>query len=218
MDIPAEKLIKEQTELANKITIVDSFKKANLVAGIGIAYTDDKIICTIAVCNSKMELVESKTSVSNLQMKYVPGFMFYREGPVIIDAYSRLEKKPDVIICPFNGILHPRRIGAASHLGLVLDVPTIGVASSLICGREQGNSIVMDKEVRAQKIFTKVYAKPLYVSPGHKISLTKSVEIVKESIREPHKLPEPLHIANRIAKSEKNKLMPAQEKTTQAIL
>ena len=195
------KLAKEQIELAQKITNIDSFKKAKLVAGIGLAYASGKIICVIAVCDSEMKLVESKSSTKELHMEYIPGFLFYRDGPAIIDAFSQLENKPDVLMCPFNGILHPRRIGAASQLGLVLDTATIGIATSLMCGKEQGNSIVIEKEVRAHKVFTKAHAKPLYVSPGHKISLKKSVELVRETIKEPHKLPEPMHIAHKLAKA-----------------
>jgi deoxyribonuclease V len=208
MEIDKEKLKKEQLEIAPKIITTDSFKKAELVAGCDIQHTDSKIVCAIVVCDKNLEPVETQISVQDVNMQYVPGLLFYREGPVIIETFNKLENKPDVLICPFNGILHPRRIGAASQLGLILDVATIGVAKNLLCGKEQGNSVVMEKEVRANKVVTKEHAKPVYVSPGHKISLKKSVEIVKTNVIEPHKLPEPLHLAHKTASSEKDKLKP----------
>jgi deoxyribonuclease V len=202
-----EKLKKEQIELASKILITDSFKKANLIGGVDIAYFDDKAICSIVVCDKDLNVVETKTETVDIKIQYMPGYLFYREGPAIIETYQKLENKPDVIMCGFNGILHPRRIGAASQLGLILDVATIGIAKNLLCGKLEGNSIVIDKEVRGAQLITKEHAKPIFVSPGHKISLKKSVEIVKMCLRPPHKLPEPLYLAhqeaNKIKKSDK---------------
>jgi deoxyribonuclease V len=87
----------------------------------------------------------------------------------------------------------------ASHLGLVLDVQTIGVAKSLMLGKNEDGKILVGNEIRAAEVKTKEHAKPLYVSPGHRISLETSVELVKQCIRLPHKLPEPLHLAHRLA-------------------
>ncbi|MBW3011657.1 endonuclease V [Candidatus Woesearchaeota archaeon] len=213
MEIDREKLKKEQSALAQKIVTTDSFKKAELLAGCDVQHSDDKAVCVIVVCDKSLKEIEKKVSVHDIKMQYVPGLLFYRDGPVIIDTFNKLENRPDVLMCPFNGILHPRRLGAASQLGLVLDIPTIGIAKNILCGKEQGNAIVVEKEARATKVMTKEHAKPLYVSPGHKISLKKSVELVKSTVIDPHKLPEPLHIAHKAAKAERAKLGSCSEKS-----
>jgi deoxyribonuclease V len=199
-----EKLKKEQTELSKKIITTDQLEKINLYAGVDVAYSDDTAFCAIVVCNREMEVIEEKTAVADVKIPYMPGYLFYREGPIILEAFQKIENRPDVILCGFNGILHPRRLGAASHLGLVLDIPTIGIAKNLMCGKLDGDAVVMDKEVRGTALETKAHAKPIFISPGHKISLKKSVEIVRKCMRNPHKLPEPLHLAHQKAKQEKN--------------
>ena len=191
-----EKLKKEQIELASKIITIDSFKKAELIGGVDLAYFDNKAICSIVICDKDMNAIETKNTVTEVNIPYMPSYLFYREGPAIIETYQKIENKPDVLLCGFHGIIHPRRIGAASHLGLILDVPTIGVAKNLFCGKLEGNTVVMDKEIRGIKLISKEHAKPIFISPGHKISLKKSVEIVKSCMRPPHKLPEPLHLAH----------------------
>jgi deoxyribonuclease V len=211
MDVDKDKLRKEQTELASKIITSDSFEKIELIAGVDVVYVKDTAVCAIAVCDKKMNLVESKYSVAETKFPYLPGYLFYREGPIIIETFHKLNKKPDILMCGNHGILHPRRLGSASHLGLILDIPTIGVAKNMLIGSLQGDSVIVDKEVRAAQIVTKEHANPLFVSQGHRISLKKAVEIVKNSIHPPHKLPEPLHIAHHISGREKKKIESVKE-------
>lgn len=94
----------------------------------------------------------------------------------------------------------------ASQLGMVLDVPTIGVAKTLMMGRSEDGRIEVDKEIRAMEVRTREFAKPLYVSPGHRISLKTAVEMVQKMIVQPHKLPEPLHLAHRFADRKRENL------------
>lgn len=201
------KLKAEQRELAKKIITNQDFKSYKLIAGCDETFIDNKVISVIVVCDKDMKVVEVKSTVKETEMKYIPGLLFYRVGAAIIETYNKLENKPDVIVCDFNGILHPRRIGAASQLGLFLDVPTIGVAKTILCGKPEGNNLVIDKEVRATKIITREHAKPVYVSPGHMISLKKSIEVIKSTLRPPHKLPEPLHLAHKYSNKEKEKVI-----------
>ena len=126
--------------------------------------------------------------------------MFYKDGPAVIEAYNKLEQKPDVLIVEANGILHPRRIGMASHVGILLDVPTVGVTKRLMLGEVRGQTIYVEKEARGYEFITREYANPIYISPGHKISLKTSMEIIKNCVRQPHKLPEPLHLAHKYGK------------------
>jgi len=192
------KLKEEQLKLAKKVVTKDSFEKLESIAGVDCAYNHDYIISAIVVCDYKtMEVKEKVFAVAKAKIPYLAGFLAYREGPAISEAYAKLQQKPDIVIFDGNGILHPRRIGLASQMGILLDINSIGVAKQLLVGEVKGNKVYVDKEARAKLIVTREHSKPIYVSPGHKISLKTSVEIVTKCIKFPHKLPEPLHLAHR---------------------
>ena len=194
------KLREEQLKLSKKVIISDSFEKLELIGGVDFGYFNNEVVCSIAVCNKAMKQIEIKHSIKKSSLPYIVGFIAYRVGPPVSDAFSKLENKPDLLIFSGNGILHPRRIGLASHMGIILDCPTIGIAKQLLTGEEKGDVIYVDKEARAEKIVTRAHAKPLFVSPGHKIGLKTSVELVKKYTLFPHKMPEPLHLAHKNVK------------------
>ena len=195
------KLEEEQRKLAKKVIISDYFDKLELIGGVHAAYQQDDIVSAIVVCDYKtMDVKERVFAIAKARIPYVPGFLAFREGPSISEAYAKLEIKPDILIFGGNGILHPRRCGLASHMGVLLDQSAIGVAKQLFIGDEKGSVIYVGKEARAGLVLTREYSKAVYVSPGHKISLKSSIEIVKNCTRFPHKLPEPLHLAHKLAK------------------
>ena len=201
------KLKEEQLKLAKKVTLKDSFDNSELIAGVDCAYNQYDAIAAIVVCDYKtMEVKEKVFAVVKAKVPYLKGFLAYREGHAISEAYAKLENKPDLMIFDGNGILHPRRIGLASHMGVLLDIASIGIAKQLLVGEINGNKVYVDKEARAELIVTKEHSKPIYISPGHKISLKTSVEIVKHCIKFPHKLPEPLHLAHRYANEIREKI------------
>ena len=193
----ASKLKEEQLKLAKEVVLKESFSKVKLIAGCDQAFVDGEVVSGVVVLDKDMQTVEKAYSIVKAQIPYIPGFLFYREGPAIIDAFNKLEKKPDVLLVDGNGILHPIRLGMASHLGVVLDIPTIGVTKRLMCGDVKEGKVYVDKEIRGIELKTREHSNPLYVSPGHKISFGKSMEVVKNSLKHPHKLPEPLHLAHR---------------------
>ena len=195
------KLKKEQIKLAKKVITTDSFEKIKTIAGSDQVYVDDKVVSAIVVCDYKtLKVIESKHAVVEGKIRYKSGFLFYRDGPAIIEAFNTLEQKPDVLILKGNGILHPRRIGMASHVGILLDIPTIGITKRLMLGEVRGLTIYVEKEARGYELITKEHANPIYISPGNKISLKTSLEIIKNCLREPHKLPEPMHLAHKYGK------------------
>ena len=199
MDI--EKLKKEQSKLAKKVVLKDEFSELKLIGGCDQTFIGNKVIsCVVVLDYDTLEVVESAHAVVKAVMPYVAGFLGYREGPAIVEAFNKLKKKPDVLLCDFNGILHPRLFGAASHVGLMLNVPTVGVAKSLSFGSIMGEKIVVGTKQVGTKVVTREYSRPIYVSPGHKISLKSAVEIVKKCLNYPHKLPEPIHYAHKYAK------------------
>ena len=196
--IDFDALKKEQLKLAEKVITSDSIKNIKTIAGADQAYIGNKVISAIAVCDYKgLKLIEEKHAVVDAKIPYKSGFLFYRDGPAVMEAFNKLENKPDVLIVKANGILHPRRIGMASHLGILLDIATIGVTKNLMLGEVREKTIYVEKEARGYELITKEHARPIYISPGNKISLKTSLEIVKNSLRQPHKLPEPLHLAHK---------------------
>ena len=203
--IDLNKLKKEQLKLAKKITTNQNLKKIISVAGASRAYIGNKIISSVVVCDYKsLKVIEKQHSISEAKIPYTSGLLFYREGPAVIEAYNKLEKRPDVLIVEGNGILHPRKIGMASHLGILLDIPTKKKTKRLMLGQIREKTIYSEKEAIGYELTTKEHSKPIYISPGHKISLKSSLEVIKGCLRFPHKLPEPLHLAHKYANKVKN--------------
>lgn len=194
-----EKLKEEQSRLAKKVILKDEFESLEAIAGVEVIFLDMQLICSIASCGYKtMALKEEAHEVMQSDMPYISGFRAYREGKAITNAYLKLKEKPTIMIFAGNGILHPRRFGLASHMGILLDQPSVGVAKQLLCGELKGNKILLDGKIIGEAVATREHANPVFVSPGHKISLKTSVEIVKSCLRPPHKMPEPLHLAHKI--------------------
>lgn len=137
---------------------------------------------------------------------YVPGLLSFRELPALLAALDGLPETPDVILVDGQGIAHPRRLGVASHLGVVLDRPTIGVAKSVLCGQyaepglEAGHqSPLLDRgAVIGSVLRSRRNARPLIVSPGHRVGLQESVAFVQSCLRG-YRLPEPTRLADRLA-------------------
>lgn len=208
-----KKLEQEQLKLAKKIVVKDDFLEINTIAGYDAAYTGSKMIAVVVVLDYKtLELIEEKHIITQPKVPYIPTFLSYRETPAIIEAFSLLENKPDLLMCDANGILHPRKMGCASHIGLLLDIPTIGVAKKLLCGEEKDGKIIFDGDTRAFVIDTKEHAKPIYVSPGHRVGLKSALSITKHCLIEGNKMPEPIRLAHKIAAKEKSKLKSQSEK------
>ena len=206
--IDLNKLKEEQIKLAGKVSIIDSTKNFKTIAGADQSYVGDKVISAIAVCDYKsLKVIEEKYAVVDAKIPYKSGFLVYRDGPAVIEAFNKLENKPDVLILKGNGILHPRRIGMASQVGILLDTATVGVANRLMLGEIMGETIYVEKEARGYKVITREHARPIYISPGHKISLKTSLEVIKKCLRFPHKLPEPLHLAHKYGNKAREELM-----------
>lgn len=201
-------LKEEQKKLAKKLVIKDQFDKIETIAGADQAFIKNKIISSIVVCNYQdMQLIESKYAVAESNLPYIKGYRSFREGPAVIDAYSKLNSKPSILMVEGHGIAHLRKMGLASYIGIALDIPTIGIARNLLHGVIRDNKIYIDNEIRGELLKTKDKARPLYISPGNKITLATSLEIVKKCIKTPHKMPEPLHLAHKYAKKIKNQII-----------
>jgi deoxyribonuclease V len=191
---------KEQLRLSESIILRDGFERLKLIAGCDCTFENDRVVAAIVVLeHPRMAFVEAKYAVQENAMPYVPGYLSYRALPAVLDAFSKLRNRPDLMVCDDNGIIHPRRMGTATHIGLALDLPTVGVAKKPAIGQVRDGKVWVESEIRGFEVRTKDVANPIYVSPGHKVSLGMALKVVVECIRPPHKMPEPLHAAHKYA-------------------
>jgi deoxyribonuclease V len=199
-----QKLRAQQIQLAKKIVLEDCFfQPIQRVAGFDLAFHKDKLFCAGVVLDyNTLRIVEKKTTVMKETFPYIPTFLSFREAPPIVLTYKKLMYKPDVLLIDGNGVLHPYKMGIATHVGLLLDKVTVGVAKTLLCGKYKKEpslgkptEIWLKHEIRGVAMKTKNNCKPVYVSAGHKISLKTAITVVLKCIKN-HKLPEPLRMAH----------------------
>jgi deoxyribonuclease V len=180
-----------------------------LIAGTDVHFPSRGIARAVIVLltYAGLEIVESSAYEGPCTFPYVPGLLSFREIPPLLEAWRKLRETPDCILCDGQGIAHPRGLGLASHLGLVLGIPTIGCAKSPLYGtfEEPGpargdSSIIKDPLGRTigSVVRTRDRTRPLYVSIGHLVSLRKAVSIVLSCSRR-FRIPEPLRAAHRLA-------------------
>ena len=187
-------------------------REIRYVAGVDIAYTKESSIGAAAVLDyDSLSLVESKTAHVKTEFPYIPTLLSFREIPPAVAVIKKLHLQPDVFLVDGQGIMHPYRLGFASHLGLILDKPTIGVAKSPLIGKigefnEENWAPIMDEnEVVGVALITRKGTKPVYVSIGHMVSLKRAIEIVKHCTPS-YRVPKPARLAHNIAAQEKRKV------------
>ena len=179
-DVTSEEARRLQNELRPQVISTDQFGRINTVAGVDIGLKKDTAIASVVVLSfPELQVVDSVVTASPVRFPYIPGLLSFREIPPLLTAFDQLQTAPDLIIVDGQGIAHPRRFGLASHLGLILDKPTIGCAKSRLCGQynepdsEQGAyTYLKDKgEVIGTAVRTRTNVRVVYVSIGHRISL-----------------------------------------------
>ncbi len=195
-----------QRRLASQVSRRSEVDAPRLVAGVDISAPDRGGMAKGAVVVLRLPdlaLVERSVVEQGLSLPYIPGLLSFREMPLLLAACERLTLIPDLFIADAQGIAHPRRLGLASHLGLLLDVPAIGCAKSILCGRhgslgeEPGSyaSLLDHGEVIGAALRTKRGVKPVYVSIGHKVDLEAAIHWVLACCRG-YRLPEPTRLAH----------------------
>ena len=211
-----------QQRLAAQVSRSSQLTNPHLIAGVDISAANTQGIATGAVVvleYPELRLVETKVAQGRPNFPYVPGLLSFRESPLTLAACEKLTVTPDLILVDGQGVAHPRRLGLASHLGLLLNTPTIGCAKSLLCGQheepdgEPGSyAEVLDRgETIGVALRTRLGVKPIYVSIGHKVDLETAIYWVLECCHG-YRLPEPTRLAHLAAggnlKLEKKALMP----------
>jgi len=198
-----------QRQLADKVCRTDDVITPCFIAGVDISAGRAQGMATGAVVilsYPEFRVVETEVTQGKFDFPYIPGLLSFRELPLTLAACRKLNITPDLILVDGQGIAHPRRFGLASHLGLLLDTPTIGCAKSLLCGShevpgtEPGSySEVKDgDETIGTALRTRTGVKPVYVSIGHKIDLLTATQWVMKCCRG-YRLPEPTRLAHQVA-------------------
>ncbi len=191
----------EQRKLASKVVLKDVFSGIKLIGGAEAYSVGTRMVACVVVCDAAtMELKEKAFAEGVVDSIVIPEFLAYREGPLLGQALASLNVKPDVIMFSGEGVMHPRRCGLASHLGVLFDIPSIGLSKEVLWGEQKGEYVVLEKEKVGMMVKTRDHSRPVIVSPGHHVTLGNAVEFVKTTMREPHKMPEPVHLAHKFAK------------------
>ncbi|MGR3301006.1 MAG: deoxyribonuclease V [Candidatus Scalindua sp.] len=199
-----------QERLKKSIILKGLAKNCKLIAGADVSYTKGSEIfyASVVVFNLQtMERVEEVTASGKVDFPYIPGLLSFRESPILLKAFAKIKSEPDVIILDAQGIAHPRGIGLASHIGLLLDKSSIGCAKTRLIGEynevggEAGchSPLTVKGKVVGAVLRTRKNVKPVFVSPGHKIDLNTSIDLVLKSCRG-YRLPEPIRQAHNLVK------------------
>lgn len=196
-----------QKELAALVVRQNRLGPVKTVAGIDVGFQNDIAHAVVAVLSfPELNLLDYSIASQPVRFPYVPGLLTFREGPAVLAAFAKLADLPDLLIFDGQGLAHPRRLGIASHLGVLLDLPAIGCAKSRLCGRhaepgvERGSYVpLIDRgETIGAVVRTRSRVKPVYVSIGHRIDLPTSIRYVLNCCRG-YRLPETTRWADRIA-------------------
>jgi deoxyribonuclease V len=195
-----------QNSLSARISKTDQLNEVKYIAGVDISVRKSSKMArgsAVLLDYPELNIVETQNATGELEFPYIPGLLSFRELPLTIKACEKLTISPDLIIVDGQGIAHPRRLGLASHLGLILDIPTVGCAKSKLCGsytepeNEPGTfSFITDKDdVIGAALRTRQNVKPVYVSIGHRISLESAIRWVLNCCRG-YRLPQPTRLAH----------------------
>jgi deoxyribonuclease V len=201
-----------QLKLKQKVQIVPLKKEPVFIAGVDAAFSGDNIIA-VACLYKYPELipVEDTHAVAKITFPYIPGFLSFREGPAIIKAIGKLTIKPGLILCDGQGIAHPEGMGIASHIGTLLDIPTIGCAKSRLVGdynepgKIKGQYTMLKYQGRTvgAALRTRDNVKPVFISPGHLTDLKGAINIILNCTNK-FRISEPLRRADSLSKELKN--------------
>ncbi|MEN6370970.1 MAG: deoxyribonuclease V [Armatimonadota bacterium] len=207
---PAE-AVRIQNNLRRLVSLDDDFGPVRAIAGVDVGLSQANEIATggvVVLSFPDLELIETAFATRPLEFPYIPGLLAFREIPAILDAFKLLKAKPDIMIVDGQGLAHQRRFGIACHLGVLLDLPSIGCGKSRLVGDyeepgpEPGDSspLMADGEQLGNVVRTKLRVKPVFISPGHRISFTSAVEMTLSCVKG-YRLPEPVRLAHNLVSS-----------------
>jgi len=210
-DVSPSEAIEIQQELRSRVSTERTFEQVNSVAGVDVAIKGEVAKAAVVVL-SYPQLTPLDYSLAELPVEfpYIPGLLAFREAPAVLAALEKLKTEPDLFIFDAQGLAHPRRMGLATHLGVIIDRPSIGCAKSRLCGEhhepgpERGSYTYLYEgdEIIGAVVRTKTGVSPLYVSIGHKVDLPTAIEYVLGCCTK-YRLPETTRYAHRVAGGER---------------
>ncbi len=198
----------EQKRISGKIILEDRLpEKIRTIAGFDIGYSGGKAkVAGVVLDYETLEILEKKVMETPVRFPYIPTFLTFREGPPVIECYRKLKRKPDILMFNGQGIAHPLRAGLAAHVGVLIGKPSMGVAQKRLVGeykepKQEGefSKLVFDGEQIGWVALSKAKCRPIFVSPGHMVSLETSLAICLHCLKG-RKLPEPLVLAHNFSK------------------
>lgn len=214
-----EEAARIQTELRTRLVLAWDKRPVTTIGGVDVSIKTESTHAAIVVLSyPDLKPLEGITAEAPLVFPYIPGLLAFREGPAVLAAWAKLQNKPDLLMFDGQGIAHPRGIGIASHMGLWLERPTIGVAKSRLYGRhaEVGSARgdradLLDKQgnIIGTVLRTRERTNPIYISPGHLIDVQTATEFVQACLTS-YRLPEPTRWAHKVAAGEE---LPIDDKT-----
>jgi deoxyribonuclease V len=205
------RLLEVQRKVASRVDLEDSYS-TEYVAGVDQAFYNDRIISGAVVLGPSLEVAGQSSCMMSIVFSYIPGFLFFREGPAAIRAVKKLIPKPTLLFVDGCGVNHPRVAGLASFIGVLADLPTIGITKNVLCGEGewpektgQAAPLVYDGKQVGHLLKSKDGCRPIVIAPGHKVSMQSSLELACKYIVN-HKLPEPCRLAHQYVNQAKREL------------
>lgn len=204
-----------QREMAGQVRIENDFKKLDIIAGVDVSYdvkNNQSCAAIVLIKRATLEIIQTIIAHDVTQFPYVSGLLSFREIPVIEKAFRQIKTMPDILMVDGQGIAHPRRLGIAAHLGVLMDMPAIGVAKSRLTGyyKEPGNdkgdqTVLLDKKEQIGTVLrSKDKTKVLFISPGHRVDHKTAVDLVLGCLTR-YRLPEPTRLADKLSRQYKDK-------------
>jgi len=211
-DLSAEEAIRVQKEMRERLVLKWDGRPVHTIGGVDVSIKSEAARAAIVLIRlPELTPFEAVTADAPLVFPYVPGLLAFREGPAVLAAWELLQNKPDLLMFDGQGIAHPRGVGIASHMGLWLERPTIGVAKSRLYGkhdevglRHGDHADLIDKNgnIIGTVLRAKERTNPLYISPGHLMDVQHATEFVLACLAG-YRLPEPTRWAHKVAGGEK---------------
>jgi deoxyribonuclease V len=210
-DVSPEEAMAIQQELRGRVSTERGFDEIQTVAGVDVGFQGDVARAAVVVLSYPgLEPLAQSVAEVPVQFPYVPGLLAFREAPAVLAALEKLTTEPDLFIFDAQGLAHPRRMGLATHLGVLMARPSIGCAKSRLCGdhaelpAQTGSYVYLydGGEVIGAVVRSRTDVAPLYVSIGHKVDLKTAIEVVLTCCRK-YRLPETTRYAHRVAGGEK---------------
>jgi deoxyribonuclease V len=196
-----------QRQLCGRALVAPLDRQPEIIAGVDVSVKGGRARAAVVLLSYPGNTpFQTATAAMPVSFPYVPGLLSFREGPVVLAALEQLEDRPDVLMFDAQGLAHPRRMGLATHLGILLDMPAVGCAKSRLCGMhsepdEQKGSwtpLMDGDEVIGAVVRTRDRVQPVFVSVGHRVDLETSVSLVLGCAAR-YRLPEPTRWAHRVA-------------------